>query len=410
MSLKLHHALLILALFFSIKGWSENNGQLLFKVEKALKFSMEQSLLMAESLKDQPGVLPKTINEKGELVTCNPDWWVSGFFPGQLWYMYEYSGDEKIKNLADEFSSRVAGQQYTTDNHDVGFMIFCSYGNGYRLTGCDEYLKVIENASRSLSTRFKEKTGCIRSWDKAPWSRQWQYPVIIDNMMNLELLMWSSKKFNNRKYSDIAISHANTTMKNHFREDGSSYHVVSYDTISGEPELKHTSQGYSHSSAWARGQAWGLYGYTMMFRETGNKKYLKQAIKIAEFLINNDNLPEDKIPYWDFNAPDIPDAKRDASAGAIMCSALIELSGYVNKKLSDKYLHIAECQLSALCSDKYMAEKGSNGNFILKHSVGHMPNKSEVDVPLTYADYYFVEALLRYKALVSKKKVKESRP
>jgi unsaturated chondroitin disaccharide hydrolase len=371
-------------------------------VEKTLAFSKQQSLAMAHSLANVPGKLPKSIDKNGNLETCNPSWWVSGFFPGQLWYLYEYSKDDSLKMWAEEYSNRVAGQQYTTDNHDVGFMIFCSFGNGYRISGDETYLPVIRNAANSLSTRFNPNIGCIRSWNRSAWNSQWRYAVIIDNMMNLELLMWASKKFNYPRFAEIAISHASTTLKNHFRPDGSSYHVVSYDTITGQPELKQTAQGYSNESAWARGQAWGLYGFTMMFRETGDSAFLQQAIRIAGFIINHPNLPEDKIPYWDFNAPDIPNAKRDVSAGAIICSALLELQGYVDKIKSKEYLEVAEKQLASMCSSKYLAEKGTNANFLLKHGVGNIPGGTEIDVPLTYADYYFVEAMMRYRSLMNK--------
>jgi rhamnogalacturonyl hydrolase YesR len=369
-------------------------------IEESLDFATSQSLRMAESLKDQPTRLPQTIDADGKLVSCNSSWWVSGFFPGVLWYLYENNPTDSLKEWAIDYTLRVEDQKFTTNNHDVGFMIFCSFGNAYRLTGDTVYKEVIHTASNSLITRFNPIVGCIRSWDYAPWSAKWQYPVIIDNMMNLEMLEWASKAFNDTTYSYIAESHANTTLKNHFRDDFSSYHVVSYDTITGQVEKKNTAQGYSDDSAWARGQGWGLYGYTMMYRETGNKAYLEQAEGIVGFILHHPNLPEDKIPYWDFDAPDIPDAKRDASAGALICSALIELSGYVQADKAKEYLAVAEKQLRTLSSPEYRAEPGQNGNFILKHSVGHMPNGSEVDVPLTYADYYYVEALMRMKKLL----------
>jgi len=366
-------------------------------IEESLEVATRQSLQMAESLKDKPDQLPKTVNSEGNLETCSSAWWVSGFFPGVLWYLYENSPSDSLKLWAENYTMRIEDQQYTTDNHDVGFMIFCSFGNAYRITGNPEYKAVIHNASNSLITRSNPKIGCIRSWDYASWSAQWQYPVIIDNMMNLELLEWSAKAFKDTTYSHVARTHANTTLKNHFREDFSSFHVVSYDTISGSVEKKNTAQGYSDDSAWARGQAWGLYGYTMMYRESKNPIYLEQAQNIADFIIQHPNLPEDKIPYWDFNAPDIPEAKRDASAGAIICSALIELSQYVPEEKGSVYLTIAEKQIRSLSSAEYLAKVGGNCNFILKHSVGHMPNKTEIDVPLSYADYYYVEALIRFK-------------
>jgi unsaturated chondroitin disaccharide hydrolase len=392
---------LMLVLLTGCSSPGKSNDEILrVAINKALDAAVTQSINMAEVLKDEPGKLPRTLNENGELVTSNSDWWCSGFFPGELWYLYENTGDSTLKKYAHDYTMRVKDQQYTTTNHDVGFMIFCSFGNAYRVTKNELYRGMINTASKSLITRFNPLIGAIRSWDYAEWNKQWQYPVIIDNMMNLEILMWASKEFDNPEFAEVAITHANTTIKNHFRKDNSSYHVVSYDTTTGILELKQTSQGYSDESAWARGQAWGLYGFTMMFRESGDTVYLNQAKKIADFIIDNPKMPEDKIPYWDFNAPDIPNAKRDASAGAIMCSALLELSGYCEKPLSAKYLETAKTQLVTLCSEEYLAEKGTNGNFILKHGVGHMPNHSEVDAPLSYADYYFVEALMRYKKLM----------
>ena len=376
--------------------------KLLSVVDKTLNSSVERALLMATSMADMPGRLPKSVDKKGNLETCGSEWWVSGFFPGELWYLYQYSHNDSVRYWAGQYTQRVFDQQYTTSNHDVGFMIFCSFGNGYKVTGNKAYLPVIKNAANSLATRFNPVTGCIRSWDKASWNSQWQYPVIIDNMMNLELLMWASRKLDEPRLETIAVTHANTTITNHFRPDGSSYHVVSYDTLTGQPELKQTAQGYSNESAWARGQAWGLYGFTMMFRESGDSAYLKQAETIADFIIDNPNLPDDKIPYWDFNAPDIPNAYRDVSAGAIICSALLELQKYVPEEKSGSYMLVAEQQLESLCSDNYLAKPGTNANFLLKHSVGNLPGGTEIDVPLSYADYYFVEAMMRYKSLFEK--------
>ncbi|MCU4155628.1 glycoside hydrolase family 88 protein [Carboxylicivirga sp. A043] len=370
-------------------------------VDEALNFACEQSLLMAGSLKDSHQKLPQTSDRFGQLITCYPAWWVSGFFPGQLWYLYEYSNREELKEMAQLYSERVRDQQFTTDNHDVGFMIFCSYGNAYRITKDTSYLSVINNAAKSLATRYRPSTATIRSWDAAPWNKQWQYPVIIDNMMNLELLMWNARQQNDITLMDIAIHHANATMKNHYRSDYSCYHVVSYDTISGQPHLFQTSQGYSHESAWARGQAWGLYGFVTMYRFTKDARYLEQAEKIASYLLTHPHMPEDKIPYWDFDAPNIPDCYRDASAAAIMCSALIELSTYADARKSQAYLEVAKQQIVQLSSREYRNALGNNANFILKHSVGHMPNNWEIDVPLSYADYYYIEALMRYKNLIN---------
>lgn len=383
-----------------IYGQSALNEPVTEIVDEALTYSVQQSMLMAFSLHNQPDLLPRNADRFGKLQTCHSDWWTSGFFPGTLWYLYEYSNDEEIRRRARSYTSRVINQQFTTDNHDVGFIINCSVGNGFRLTRDSSYKRILFNAANSLATRFRSSTGCIRSWDHADWNKQWQYPVIIDNMMNLELLMVAAELFNDPRFSTIAISHANISMKQHYRPDYSCFHVVSYDTVTGLPELKQTSQGYSDSSAWARGQAWGLYGFTMMYRFTKDTTYLAHAKHIADFIIHHPRFPEDKIPYWDFDAPNIPDCNRDASAGAILCAALIELSQYVGLVPGKEYLVVAETQLRTLSSPKYRNALGNNGNFILKHSVGHMPNNTEVDVPLVYADYYFVEALMRYNELI----------
>jgi rhamnogalacturonyl hydrolase YesR len=390
---------LIAVLNSVLKSQSHEEPPIRDVINEALDFSIQQSLQMARSLQNQTGALPRTIDKSGNLQTCKSDWWVSGFFPGELWYLYEYSGNEELKKWAYEYTKRVEDQQYIRNNHDVGFIINCSVGNGFRITGDTSYKKILLTAAQSLLTRFRTSLGVIRSWDRAEWNKQWQYPVIIDNMMNLELLMVAAREFHEPALSDAAIAHAKNTMKNHFRPDYSSFHVVCYDTISGMPDLKQTSQGYTDSSAWARGQAWGLYGFTMMYRLTKDTAYLLQARHIADFIIHHPRLPEDKIPYWDFDAPNISNCQRDASAGSIICSALIELSQYIEQKTSKEYLSVAEQQIRTLASAKYRTTKGGNGNFILKHCVGHMPNNSEVDVPLIYADYYFVEALMRHKKL-----------
>ncbi|WP_287641766.1 glycoside hydrolase family 88 protein [Bacteroides sp.] len=363
-------------------------------VNDRLAKATEQAEAMAFSLKDSVGRLPKTF-EHGKLETSDSHWWCSGFFPGVLWYLYENNPDETLKKLAIEYSERVKKEQFTTDNHDIGFIIFCSYGNAYRLLGESSYKDAILQAAHSLSTRFVEKTGLIRSWN----SEEGQI-VIIDNMMNLEMLMWAALNSDNPELKKMAMSHADRTMKEHFREDYSSYHLLYYDTETGKCLDKKTVQGYADESAWARGQAWGLYGYTMMYRMTKEERYLEQAENIAHFILSHPNLPKDMIPYWDFNAPNIPNEERDASAAAVMASAFIELSQYISDKdFSEKTLLAAEEIIKTLSSSEYFAEKGTNGNFILKHSVGFKGVNSEVDVPLTYADYYYIEALMRYKKM-----------
>lgn len=400
--MKLSSTIIAFFCLLALISCSSSKSEMSILVNNSLQTATIQSKLMAESLLNEKGKLPRTIGKDGKLMTSESRWWTSGFFPGVLWYLYEIDGNDSLKVYAEDFTKRVEREQYTTDNHDVGFMLYCSFGNGLRLTGNEDYKKVLLQGSESLCTRFRPQVGCIRSWD---WNQKvWEYPVIIDNMMNLEMLMWASKNSDNPKFGEIAQSHADVTMKHHFRPDYSSYHVVSYDTITGQPEKKNTCQGYAHESSWARGQGWALYGYTMMYRESKQEKYLNQAINIAKFIMNHPRLPEDKIPYWDFDAPDIPETLRDASAGALIASALIELSQFTKGELSKQCLSVAETQLKTLSSAEYLAQPGTNCNFILKHSVGNFPGKGEVDVPLTYADYYYVEALVRYKKNILKEK------
>jgi rhamnogalacturonyl hydrolase YesR len=301
-----------------------------------------------------------------------------------------------MKQKAIDYTLALDSIKYFTHTHDLGFMLYCSYGNAYRLTKEDTYKNTLIRGAQSLISRYNENVGCIRSWDFGDW----QYPVIVDNMMNLEFLMWTANTTSDKTYSDIATSHADITMANHFRDDYSSYHVVSYDTITGKTIEKQTHQGYSDESSWARGQAWGIYGYTMMYRFTKNPAYLQMAQNIASLIMNLESMPEDYIPYWDYNAPDIPNAPRDASAAAVTASALLELSELT--KDGQAYFNYAENVLKSLSSPAYLAEAGENNFFILKHSVGALPNNSEVDTPINYADYYYLEALLRYKSIINK--------
>lgn len=392
----IYYCIIALIVAFGLHSCGQATSQTDLKtvVNGALAFSEKQSLLMAEKYNHQEGLLPKSY-ENGKDISSDSRWWCSGFFPGTLWYIYENSKNPEVLKYAELYTDRIEREKYTTDNHDIGFMIFCSFGNGYRLTKNEHYKDVILTASQSLSTRYDPNVGLIRSWD---WNEEvWQYPVIIDNIMNLEMLLWASKNSEDNTFREIAISHADKTLENHFRPDFSSYHVVSYDTISGMPELKVTHQGYSDESAWSRGQSWGLYGYTYLYRETQDEKYLTHAKRIADYIINHPNMPKDYIPYWDYDSPDIPHTKRDVSAATVMSSALIELSDYVDTELAKQYMNIVEIQVRTLASPEYTAELGSNGDFILMHSVGAFPFDSEVDVPLTYADYYYLETLIRLK-------------
>jgi unsaturated chondroitin disaccharide hydrolase len=341
---------------------------------------------------------PQSFKADGTYSDKPTEWWCSGFFGGSLWYLYEYTKENKWKDAAHLWTMAIQNEQYNKGTHDLGFMLYCPFGNGYRLTKNTAYPPIMLKGAESLSTRFDPEVGVIKSWDDFKGHK---YPVIIDNMMNLEFLFWATKFGGNKKYYDLSIKHADATLKNHFRKDNSSYHVLLYEK-GGKVSKKVTAQGAADESAWARGQAWALYGYVVMYRETQNKKYLKQAIKIADFIFNHPNMPTDKVPYWDFNAPNLPNEERDASAAAITSSALIELSTYVKKDKQKNYFDNAELMLVSLSLPAYRAKLNENGNFLLKHSVGHKPANSEIDVPLVYADYYYLEALLRYKALIDK--------
>lgn len=370
-------------------------------VKKAFADAAKQTDVLIKNVdsarKIKPNLVsPRTV-EKGEFKMVVSRDWTSGFFPAELWYFYEFTKDKRYLELAKKYTEDVKKEQFNTGTHDLGFMIYCPFGNGYKLTKDAAYKEVIIQAAKSLSTRFNAKAGVIKSWDHN--TDKWKFPVIIDNMMNLELLFEATKFTGDQSFAKIAISHANTTIKNHFRPDFSSWHVIDYDTLSGTVRNKLTAQGYSNESAWARGQAWGLYGYTLCYRYTKDPAYLAQADGIASFILNHKITPADGIPYWDYNDPAIPNTSRDASAAAITASALYELATY--SKQGAMYKKAADKILNSL-STAYTNKIGENYGFLLAHSTGHRPAKSEIDVPINYADYYYLEALLRYKNFKAK--------
>ena len=337
----------------------------------------------------QDSLWPNTPVQKiGKRRLCNIYNWTSGFFPGSLWYTYELTGDEKLKAQAIKYTNLLNPIRHYKDNHDIGFMMNCSYGNALRLSPNDTIQAILVETADNLCERFDPQIGCIRSWNFGHWN----YPVIIDNMMNLDLLFNASKLTGSNKYYDVAVKHAKTTMKHHFRPDFTCYHVVSYNN-DGTVESKGTHQGKHHESSWSRGQAWAVYGYTACYRETQDTDFLKHAIHIANMIMERVKT-DDNIPYWDYNAPALKDTPRDASAAAVTASAFLELSTFAPD--GQKYYKYAENLLKNLSGKEYLAEKSTNQGFILMHSVGSLPHGSEIDTPINYADYYYLEALKRY--------------
>ena len=383
-------------------------------VDKSFSHAKIQTLEILNSSNDL-NMFPRTLDKYGNIKYTNMYDWTSGFFGGNLWYLYDYTKDNYWKNEAIRWTESLEPLKNFTEHHDLGFMMYCSYGNAYRLTGNEQYKDILIRSAESLCTRFKPVTGSIKSWNyrrSLDGKSEWFFPVIIDNMMNLELLFFASKVSGNPKYKDIAIIHAETTLKNHFRPDFSTYHVVNYDSITGKVLNRGTAQGYTDASTWARGQAWAIYGFTMVYRETKDPKFLNAAEKAADFYLNAKDMPKDLVPYWDLNVNDTAFkpawknisnsslVKRDASAAAIVASALFELSEYADSK-SAYYRNAAKTMLVNL-SNSYTHEIDKNNHFILKHSLGSFPNNAEIDVPLVYADYYYLEALMRYKKLAYK--------
>ena len=341
---------------------------------------------------------PITLGQDGQVVYGGYADWRSGFFPGSVWYLYELTGDTTLLPLAAKYTEALDEAKNLTWHHDIGFIIQCSYGNGLRLAGTEAYKDVIAQAARSLCTRFREKPGVIQSWDVTgnSWQAQrgWECPVIIDNMMNLELLFEATRQTGDSAFYKVAVRHADRTLREQFRPDGSCYHVVDYSIADGSVRHRQTAQGYADESAWSRGQAWAIYGYAMCYRETGDRRYLDQALKTFRFMRGHKNMPADLVPYWDMDAPGIPDEPRDASSAAVIASALYEISTF-DVPRPDSYKAYADSVMQSLASPAYTAPLGANGRFVLMHSVGSIPHQSEIDVPLNYADYYYLEALKR---------------
>lgn len=336
---------------------------------------------------------PRTVENGGVKLVSRQDW-TSGFFPGNLWMMYELSGNNRWRKEALQYTLLIEPEKWNGTTHDLGFKMYSSFGKALKYTNNPAFREILIQSARTLSTRFSPIVGCIQSWDHN--TNEWKFPVNINNMMNLELLLWAAKETGNDNFKVVAIQHAKTTAKHHFRSDNSTYQLIDFDPETGEVENRLAYQGYSPESCWARGQAWALYGFTVMYRETGIAEFLTQAEKIAQYIMAQPGISEGEIPYWDFNAPDIPNEPYDASAGAIISAALFELSEFSGSN-QEAYFKVAERLLTTLSTPEFLAAVGENRGFLLKHSTGSKPHQSEVDVPIVYADYYFLESIIKYK-------------
>ncbi|MBB3700738.1 glycoside hydrolase family 88 protein [Flammeovirga yaeyamensis] len=320
--------------------------------------------------------------------------WTSGFYPGSLIQLYHITDDSTFLLHADQWLPYMEREQWNDGTHDMGFKVYCSVGEAYKVSKDPHLKKVLLQSAKTLSTRFNPEVGCIKSWDFG--QDRWTFPVIIDNMMNLELLFEASILSGDSTYHKMAVSHAEKTMQNHYREDYSCYHVIDYDPENGKVQNELTHQGINVNSVWSRGQGWGLYGFTMCYRYTTDERFLDQAKNIAEFIMNQPNMPKDKIPYWDMHDPKIPETYRDASSGAIYASALYELYTYTQ---DERYVEYADDILAALGSKNYVLPNNVKAPFLLDHSTGDWPKNDEIDVPISYADYYFLEAVKRRESL-----------
>jgi len=385
---------------------SANHSDKSFDVDGALKYCSVQTNRTLKELKPiDYTMMPRNIMDSLNTWSCrkvSKEEWTSGFWPGILWYDYEATKDSRIKAEAEKFTSSLGFLSKTPAyDHDLGFLVFCSYGNAYRLTKNPVYKKIILDTADSLATLFNPKVGTMLSWPREVKARNWPHNTIMDNMINLEMLFWAAKNGGGKRLYDIAVSHANKTMKCQFRPDYSSYHVAVYDTVTGNLIKGVTHQGYADNSMWARGQAWAIYGFTVCYRETKNPEYLSFVQKVTDIYLKG--LPEDYVPYWDFSAPGIPNAPRDASAACVVASALLELSTYLEKDKAAEYKDAAVKMLKSLSSPAYQC--GDAKPAFLLHSTGHWPNGSEIDASIIYADYYYIEALLRFKKLNENKDI-----
>lgn len=320
--------------------------------------------------------------------------WTSGFFPGALWLMSQQTGDPSWRMAAEAQQAGIEGQKTRTSTHDLGFMLFTSFGNAFRLTGHDPYRQVVLTAAGSLAKRYSSVVGCIKT--SFPAGTSTDFKTIIDTMMNLELLFWASQHGGQAAWAQMAQSHALRSAAEHVRSDGSTYHVINYSPTTGEVQGRATAQGYNTESTWARGQAWAIYGFTMAYRYTHHSTLLQAARRTADYWISH--IPADEVPYWDFAAPNLSTQPRDSSAAAIAASGLLELSQREpDGTRRETYLAQAQATLTSLSSAAYLAH-GTTNDAILLHGTANQPRRN-VDTGLIYGDYYFLEAMIRAQDL-----------
>ena len=398
-------AIFIIAAAMSAAGavpLPENEAKLAVNLSAIFAQAAEQYRGLVKQMEGQANPFPKSWKD-GKLVTITPQNWCSGFFPGSLWYLYEYTKADDLKVAAEKFTAIQEQIRHYAGNHDIGFMLMTSVGNALRLAPKPEYKNILLDGAAALATRYDDKLGLIRSWNNGKGKGRMlgdHYLVIVDNMMNLELLEWAAKNGGDQKLLAVAKSHADKTNLNHFRPDSSAYHIIDYNPENGKIFSYRAGQGASADGTWARGQAWATYGFTMMYRETKAPAYLERAMRCADYVLSAPNLPADKVTYWDFKAPNIPNEERDTSAAAIFASAFLELSAYVPRDRAHAYRSFAVRSLLTLASPAYFAKVGENGGFLLKHGVANKPGGGDVDAALNYGDYYFLEALVRFWRMV----------
>ncbi|MBQ8674974.1 MAG: glycoside hydrolase family 88 protein [Bacteroidaceae bacterium] len=344
--------------------------------------------------------------------------WCSGFWPGILWMDYSYSHSAEVLHAAKGYTEVLKPLAYQPIyDHDLGFIMIGSFGKGLTYSPMlSIYRPILLAAADSLATLYNAKAGTLLSWPRHV-KDYGGHNTIMDNMINLDLLFWAAANGGSPLLRQIAITHATTTMRHHFRPDGSSYHVAVYDTLSGQFLRGQTHQGYADSSMWSRGQSWAIYGYTMVYRWTRDPLFLQFAQRVADiYLLRLRQTSDDMIPLWDMDDPRGLQAPKDASAACVVASALIELSTYLdnerrlnsdgqpdtdnshhNNGSAHRYRQAAIDMLADLSTPRYQS-RDRNSAFLL-HSTGHHPAGSEIDASIIYADYYYLEALLRLKDL-----------